>query len=119
MNNKRDVSLLIPYKIKDEEIFVYLQKRTQDAKQWPDCYGFFGGGIKNSESPEEALQREIMEEMNFMPRDFDLLGVYESEQRIRRVFILEVDDDFEKILKFLRVSMESILVKMMLLMNLN
>lgn len=65
---KRLVSILIPYRRNADKFLVFLQKRSKDAKRLPGFFGFFGGGAKNNENPEEALQREIMEELNFVPR---------------------------------------------------
>jgi len=96
MEDKRKISILIPYKIRDDKISVYLQKRSKNAKRLPDYFGFFGGGIEHGENPQEALVREIKEEMAFMPQGYEWLGEYEGERSIKYVFILGVDDDFEK-----------------------
>jgi len=101
MGNKRKLSILIPYKIRDGEIMVYLQKRARDAKRLPGYFGFFGGGAENDENPEEALRREIKEEMDFTPEDYTLLGYYEFEHNTRHVFVLKVDDEFEKNIKII------------------
>ena len=45
MENKREVSILIPYKIKNKKIFIYLQKRSMDRKILPGHFAFFGGKI--------------------------------------------------------------------------
>lgn len=98
MVGRRKVSIFIPYKIRDGKILVYLQKRSKDATRLPDFFGFFGGGIENNESPEKALLREIVEEMNFKPSGYQLLGSFWS---FKYVFILEVEDDFEEKIKVL------------------
>lgn len=97
--NKRKNSVLIPYKITDEKTFVYLQKRTKNAKRLPDMFGLFGGGAKNTETPEKALEREIEEELTFIPSGYIFLKKYESNKNIVNVFILKVDDDFENRVK--------------------
>lgn len=93
---KRTVSLLIPYKKDGGEYFVYIQKRTKDAKRAPDMFGCFGGGIERDESPEEALIREIQEELTYTSVGIEYFGEYESERTKKFVYILEVDDRFEK-----------------------
>lgn len=95
MGSKRRVSILIPYK-KDNDIFVYLQKRSENAKRIPGYFGFFGGGAEEDESPEEALRREMKEEINFIPEDYVHFKQYEFNESIKYIFILEVDDDFEE-----------------------
>jgi len=95
MGNKEKRSILIPYKIKNDKVLVYLQKRAKDAKRLPDYFGFFGGEPENEENPEEALKREIKEEMNFIPENYELLGKYDFEKSVKHIFIMKVDDNFE------------------------
>ena len=100
MEDKRRVSVLIPFKIRQGKILVYLQKRSKDAPRLPDYFGFFGGGIEGNETSEEALRREIKEELDFTPIKYDFLGNYEFSD-VMYAYILEVDDDFEKGIKIL------------------
>ena len=95
MENVRKAAGLIPYKIKSEKVFVYLQKRAKDAKRHPDCFGFFGGKTEANESPEETMLREIKEELNFVPKRFIHIGEYKSNTEIDNLFVMEVTDDFE------------------------
>lgn len=69
-----------------------LQKRDQRGDIWyPDHWGCFGGAIDAGESPEDALRRELLEELavdigearHFITLGFDLLGLgHGSYQRI-------------------------------------
>jgi 8-oxo-dGTP pyrophosphatase MutT (NUDIX family) len=61
-----------------------LQKRDDRPDIWyPDHWGCFGGAIDADESPEQALRRELMEELSldirnarpFVSLDFDLAGM--------------------------------------------
>jgi 8-oxo-dGTP pyrophosphatase MutT (NUDIX family) len=90
-NSERAVSLLLPYKKENGEILVYLQRRDKDAKRLPDWFGFFGGGIEEGESPEQALLREVKEELNYLPIKTQFLGEYAN----RWVYILYAPADFE------------------------
>src|SRR5262249_52737418 len=42
---------------------VLLCKRTQNAPIHPGYWGLFGGTIKGDESPDEAVKREVSEEL--------------------------------------------------------
>lgn len=56
----RRVAIFIPYNEKGE---ILLQHRTDDAPHYPGFWGFFGGGIDEGETPEDAVDREAMEEL--------------------------------------------------------
>ena len=94
--NLRRASLLIPYLHRDNNILVYIQKRADNAERHPGCFGLFGGGAEENETPEEALKREIKEELDFIPEGYKYLGRYDSERSRKDVFTLEVTEDFEK-----------------------
>ena len=96
MQTKREVSTLIPYKFQDDKVLIYFQKKTKDAPRLLDHFGFFGGGIEEQETPEEALRREIKEELDFVPEGYEFLGKYESPRNINHMFTLKVGEDFEE-----------------------
>jgi 8-oxo-dGTP diphosphatase len=60
--NARHVSVLILY---DGHGRILLQHRTADAPSFPDYWGLFGGGIEDGETPEQAVKREILEELAY------------------------------------------------------
>ena len=96
VKNLRRASLLIPYLHRDNDVLVYLQKRADNAERHPGCFGLFGGGAEENETPEDALKREIKEELNFIPEGYKYLGRYDSERSRKDVFIIEVTEGFEK-----------------------
>jgi 8-oxo-dGTP diphosphatase len=61
----RHVAVLILY---DGRGRILLQHRTKDAPTFPDYWGLFGGGIEHGETPEQAVEREILEELAYRPR---------------------------------------------------
>ena len=56
---KRNVSIILFY---DDYGNILLQDR-KDIRKHNEEYGFFGGKIEENETPEEALKREIKEEL--------------------------------------------------------
>jgi 8-oxo-dGTP pyrophosphatase MutT (NUDIX family) len=70
----RKVSTLMLY---DKDGKVLLQHRSKDAKRLPDYWGAFGGVIEAGETPEVALRRELLEEL---------------EYRVKNPFLLSVDE---------------------------
>jgi len=58
---QRTVAIIAFY---DEQKRILLQDRYGIAKSGEE-WSFFGGGIENGETPEQALKREIKEELNY------------------------------------------------------
>ena len=51
-----------------------LQLRSNDPNiPAPGRWGFFGGGIEKEESPEQAIKREILEELSIEPAKYHFL----------------------------------------------
>jgi len=62
--------------IKDDKIL--LAKRSNKLSQSPDCWSIQGGGVEYRESVQEALIREIKEELNLNLVDYKLWNVYSA-----------------------------------------
>jgi len=69
----QDRSVLILYNDEEE---VLMQHRREDRDVLPGYWGFFGGKIEEGESKEEALLREIREELQYTPQDPRFLTSY-------------------------------------------
>ena len=91
---KRLVSMFIPYYFKDNGLYVFLQVRDFKARS-PNSLGAFGGGLENEENNEEALIREIKEELEYTPVNYSLLGVFEDDYSVSNYYIEEVKENFE------------------------
>ncbi|MBS3065586.1 NUDIX domain-containing protein [Candidatus Pacearchaeota archaeon] len=72
----RRVSL---FALRDKDSGVLLQHRDDGAPILPNYWAFFGGGIEEGESPEEAVRREAREELGIELRDLRLFRRYESD----------------------------------------
>ena len=85
---ERNVSVLILY---DSESRILLQHRTKDAPTFPDYWAFFGGGIEEGESAEQAVKRESLEELGYEltgPRLFTAQKfVYKGNEYTKHVFV--------------------------------
>jgi len=84
MNNQMvQVALAIIYQ--DDR---FLMQLRDDIPQihYPGCWGLFGGHIEVGETPEVAVKREIIEEINYDLPSFSKFDVYIDEKVIRHVF---------------------------------
>lgn len=61
---------------------ILLQHRDENAKYYPNYWGFFGGSIENGETVEEALMREADEELQMHFDKVQLFKRYEIEEDI-------------------------------------
>ena len=81
--------------IRDDRIL--LAKRSSKLSQSPDCWSIPGGGVEYGESVQEALIREIKEELNLDLVEYRLWNVYsvtsDSYQVIALYFIGSAEGD--------------------------
>lgn len=77
MKYARRVALFV---LKDETERLLIQHRSKDAKRHPDYWGFFGGGIEEGETPEEAVKREAKEELGIELKDLRFFRRYEQRE---------------------------------------
>ena len=90
---KHQVSLLLLY---DKEKRILLQHRSTDMKSLSGYWAFFGGHIENGETPEDALKRELLEELEYkilnphlvMTQDFE----HNNIKKKKYVFMEEFDN---------------------------
>lgn len=67
----KEVVVILPY-IHDK---VLMQLRDmKEGINFPGCWGFFGGSIDEGETPENASERELLEEIGYKPRVMHKLG---------------------------------------------
>ena len=101
--DKSLTSAYIPFRETTRGIDFFLQRRSLDAKVRPDYFGSFGGGLEGSENYEDALVREIKEELDITinPSDTVFLGAFETPFHVQAVYYEKVAEDFEDTLTIL------------------
>jgi mutator protein MutT len=74
-----------------------LQLRNSD-KRFKNTWGFWGGMIERGETPYECIQRELEEEIGFVPelKKLNPIDVYQSKDRnfYYYSFVAVVDNEF-------------------------
>jgi len=95
----RNISAIIFY---DKNKKILLQHRAEDAERLPGYWAFFGGGIEKGETPEQAVRREAMEELNYALNNPKLvmkqIFLYKNEKNEKYVFMEEYDSSKKLIL---------------------
>ncbi len=92
---KREIADLVPYRMKGDVPEYYLQMRDGNAPTCPNMLATFGGGLEGDETHEQALMREIQEELVYTPLRQQYFSRYEHRTHIHHVYIEEVGADFE------------------------
>ena len=80
---------------------ILIQDRKDMSKHGEE-YGFFGGKIEGNENPEQALKRELKEELNIDIKDFKLFKHYsqiipEINRNVERWVYLSSIPDLKKL----------------------
>lgn len=84
----------------DDESNILIQNRKNYSKVGEE-YGFFGGGINEGENAEEALKREMKEELGIEIKEFEDLEFFKKYREIypeinrditRNVFLAKIPD---------------------------
>ncbi|MFH1401099.1 MAG: NUDIX domain-containing protein [Nanoarchaeota archaeon] len=92
----REVSIIIFY---DKQGRILLQDR-QGISKGGELWGFFGGGIEPGETKEQALVREIKEELEFDIQEYDFLKMYDvifdDKHRVISAFLAPIRDHESK-----------------------
>lgn len=93
---RKGVSVIILF---DDEKRILLQHRSEDAERLPGYWGFFGGGIENNETSEQAVRRESFEELNYVPQNPKLLMVQNFQyigHNVTKYVFLEDEKNIDK-----------------------
>ena len=56
----------------------------------PGCWGLFGGHLDPGESPDQALRRELLEEIGWAAADLPFWFTHSNPQRIAHFFMVQL-----------------------------
>jgi mutator protein MutT len=98
----RDVAVVIFY---DNRGNIAVQRRGSHSKIG-EKYGLWGGKKEDGESPEQAIKRELQEELNFVPQDLkfwtnftyvvDIEGIYKDWVINHDIFVAPINQQLLK-----------------------
>jgi 8-oxo-dGTP pyrophosphatase MutT (NUDIX family) len=94
---KRKISILLPLKKQGESLEIFFQKRSADAPTLPGYFGFWGGGAEGDETAEQALGREMREELGFdvAGKNIQFFNHYEFLRSVKDVYLFWPDGSWE------------------------
>lgn len=64
---------------------------------YPGYWGLFGGHLEAGESPEEAIARELVEEIGYSPAKLVKFGAFEAPTVVRHVYHGELDVPLDRL----------------------
>jgi 8-oxo-dGTP diphosphatase len=94
-DNRIEVAIAILYQ--DDKFLMQLRDNIPTIL-YPGYWALFGGHIELGETPEIAVQREILEEIGYtLPSNFSFFDIYSDERVIRHVFYAPLEVEFSEL----------------------
>jgi len=94
-NEPPTVALAILYR---ENQFLLQLRDNIPTILYPGYWGLFGGHLERGETPEEAVKREIWEEITYDLQIFHPFGCYQDERAVRHVFYAPLTVTLEQLI---------------------
>lgn len=79
-----------------DQILLFLRDDTSSIP-YPNCWDILGGHVKEGETPEQCIVREIQEEIGRDIENLQTFNVYDLEDRIEYTFWEKADLDITRI----------------------
>lgn len=83
--NSQQVEVAIAILYRQGQLLMQLRDNIPSIL-YPGLWGLFGGHIEPGETPEEALKRELLEEINYTVPEASFFGHYPEPHVLRHVF---------------------------------
>lgn len=79
----------------NKKILLFLRDNSSTIP-YPNCWSLPGGQMEDGETPDETIQRELIEEVSYVPKKLQLLGYTQNSSNIVYVYYATVTEDEEK-----------------------
>jgi 8-oxo-dGTP diphosphatase len=80
----------------DGKILLFLRD-NKPTIPYPNKWDMLGGGVEENETFEEAITREMKEEIELDLKDFEIFRIYNRPENIETVFYKKLDLDIDKV----------------------
>lgn len=83
--------------IKREDLFLLQLRDDVPNIAHPGLWGLFGGHVEPGETPAAAIEREILEEINYLPPSIDFFAAFPTPKLVRHVFVASLTVDLDRL----------------------
>lgn len=79
----------------ENKVLLFLRDDNKDIP-FPNCWDILGGRVEEGETPEEAIKREMLEELELELHNPILFGIFDMDDRIENTFWQRADFDISQ-----------------------